>query len=193
MKNTMRTYSGIIVDILDPEITDINRADIAHALSMICRFNGHTSKFYSVAEHSILVSELIVHINRHRLPLDLINLEMAGLLHDATEAYLGDVIRPLKKSFVMKDYIKVEANLHDLINLKFDLPFTSSHPDIKLADEIALSVEQRDLMGLRDISLRDSDVEVYHIPPVKCYSPHEAEHRFLRRLHSLENARLQFQ
>lgn len=83
----IRTFTGKLVDPLDLKPEDIDIRDIAHALSQQCRFTGHTRKFYSVAEHCILVSELC--------PTEL---KLAGLLHDADEAYLIDLARPVKHS-----------------------------------------------------------------------------------------------
>lgn len=78
-------HSGSKIKLDDPSPGDINIGDIAHALSHICRWGGHSPRFYSVAQHSVLVSYLA--------PKEL---RMAGLLHDSPEAYLGDVVKPLK-------------------------------------------------------------------------------------------------
>jgi len=88
----IQTFTGIRFYPLSPRPEDINIEDIAHALSMKCRFNGHASEFYSVAWHSVLVSiECKIQYPKHP------NLWLWGLLHDAAEAYLPDVPRPIKK------------------------------------------------------------------------------------------------
>src|ERR1051326_5760594 len=79
------THTGKQFWPLDARVDEIDIEDIAHGLSHICRFGGHCRHFYSVAQHSVLVSRAV--------PLQL---RMAGLLHDATEAYIGDMVRPLK-------------------------------------------------------------------------------------------------
>src|SRR5690606_2723306 len=81
------TRSGRKFDLANPTADMVDTADLAHSLSMQCRFNGHTSSFYSVAQHCLLVAELVP--EEHKL---------AALLHDATEAYVGDLVRPLKES-----------------------------------------------------------------------------------------------
>jgi hypothetical protein len=83
------TYTGRRFHFLDPKIDEISIEDIAHALSNVCRFTGHTKRFYSVAEHSCLVSALCD--NR-----------LEGLLHDASEAYMSDLSSPLK--MLVPDY-----------------------------------------------------------------------------------------
>jgi len=80
------TKSGRRVALLNPSPSQIVIGDIAHGLAHQCRFNGQTSKFYSVAQHSVLVASI--------LPREL---RLAGLLHDASETYLGDVVQPLKE------------------------------------------------------------------------------------------------
>lgn len=79
------THSGRQFDLTSPTAAMISPVDIAHALSNLCRFNGHTRTHYSVAQHSMLVSSLVP--EQHKL---------VALLHDATEAYIGDMTRPLK-------------------------------------------------------------------------------------------------
>lgn len=103
--------SGVLLDINNPELTDINIEDIAWSLSNINRFNGHLQIQISVARHSLEVSELVPE-----------ELQLAALLHDAPEAYLGDVTRPvkryLKKSGVdLDDY---EGFWQNLVWRKYD-------------------------------------------------------------------------
>lgn len=90
---TFNTFTGRCVSLYDPTPDMISLVDIAHALSHVCRFGGHTREFYSVAQHSCLVSYLA--------PAEW---RLAALMHDATEAYLGDVIRPLKNILNGKQY-----------------------------------------------------------------------------------------
>jgi hypothetical protein len=105
--------------------------DIAHGLANIGRFGGHTLVFYSVCNHSVWVSE-----HCENFPLE-------GLLHDATEAYLGDMVRPLK--IFMPDYRVAEAFVWQAICEKFDLRFKLP-AEVKQADNLALVTERRDFM-----------------------------------------------
>ena len=89
----MVTYTGKEFYPLDPNPADIDIKDIAHALSNCCRFAGHIKSFYSVAQHSVIVSELCEPENA-----------LAGLLHDASEAYLSDIARPVKYTEQMEGY-----------------------------------------------------------------------------------------
>lgn len=89
--NWILTSTGKRFDLLEPDADMIDPWDICHSLAHLCRFNGHTREFYSVAQHSCIVAELVP--EEHKL---------AALLHDATEAYLGDITRPLKQW--MPDY-----------------------------------------------------------------------------------------
>ena len=136
------TRSGRKIDLAKPTADMIDPTDIAHALSMQVRFNGHVRSFYSVAQHCILVADLVPAEDR-----------LAALLHDATEAYVGDLVRPLKEG--MRDFYEshalvslydaVERNIWHAICERFDLDTTL--PDsVKHADLVALATEKRDLM-----------------------------------------------
>ena len=111
--------------------------DIAHALSNICRFGGHTREFYSVAQHSVAVSL--------RVPAEL---RVPALLHDAAEAYLGDIPRPLKTQFELHEYCDAESYLLECIFRQLRVPWPSDEAwtRIKQADNEMLDIEQRDLM-----------------------------------------------
>ncbi|MDE2099462.1 MAG: phosphohydrolase [Patescibacteria group bacterium] len=129
------TYSGKQFWPLDPKPEDICIHDIAHHLSLICRFGGAVRQHYSVAQHSLVVADI--------LPRPL---KLRGLLHDATEAYVGDMVRPLKR--FMDDYRSVESFVWAAIRAKFNLPLSTQEEDeaIKTADNVALVTERRDLL-----------------------------------------------
>jgi hypothetical protein len=133
-RHAIRTISGILFWPFEPRLEDIYIEDIAHALSQVCRFTGHTKQFYSVAQHSVLVSRLCE-------PEDALH----GLLHDASEAYLGDVSRPIKHRPEFAAYRASEAQLQALIYQRFGLEVVEP-ASVKVADTKALHVELRDLM-----------------------------------------------
>jgi 5'-deoxynucleotidase YfbR-like HD superfamily hydrolase len=122
------TYTGkhFNYENIKPESIDIE--DIAHALSNICRFNGHLMQFYSVAQHSVFVSTLVAPA-----------IALEALLHDAAEAYLCDVPNPLKQ--LLPDYQRIESQVHAAICDKFNIPAKPS-PEVKTADLIALATEK---------------------------------------------------
>ncbi|HEY0288532.1 MAG TPA: hypothetical protein VGC62_16235 [Pseudomonas sp.] len=126
------TFLGRSLDLAAPDADLIDPRDIAHALANICRFGGHTRKFYSVAQHSCIVADLVP--DEHKL---------AALLHDATEAYVGDMVRPLK--LAMPAYQAIEEQIWLAICKRFWID--SELPACVLnADMIALASERRDLM-----------------------------------------------
>ena len=102
----IQTFTGRQFWPLDPRVEEIDIRDIAHSLSMQCRFNGHCSKFYSVAEHSVLISWAASPENK-----------LTALLHDATEAYLCDLPRPVKHS--VPGYKEAEAVVEKVIAERF--------------------------------------------------------------------------
>jgi hypothetical protein len=95
---------------------DINILDIGRSLSRQCRYNGHVGGFYSVARHSLWVSEHLEDKGYHQ------KLQLTGLLHDAAEAYMGDMIRPLKYGEVGSAYLTAEARLESEIAKHYDIP-----------------------------------------------------------------------
>ena len=126
------TYLGNRFYPLVPRIDHVCIEDIAHGLAYQCRFNGQTHEFYSVAQHSLVVASLV--------PTDL---RLAALLHDAAEAYLGDMVKPLK--VLLPAFSAIEDQVSAIIAAAFDVDFSDYAP-IKRADLIALATEKRDLM-----------------------------------------------
>jgi hypothetical protein len=128
----IQTYTGRSYWPADPRPEDVSIADIAHSLSNLCRYGGHCSRFYSVAEHSVLVSQLVP--PEHALH---------GLLHDATEAYCADVPRPLKR--MLANYAELElVNWHAIASaFRLDAALPQS---VKDADNAILATEMDALM-----------------------------------------------
>jgi len=147
----MQTYTGRQFWPLDPRAEEVCIEDIAHSLSLQCRFAGHCREFYSVAEHSVRVSVLL----QEWAPQDRM-LHLLGLLHDASEAYLVDLPRPVKR--VVVGYSEAEALVQTAIWHRFGLvegehngQTARMHPGvaalIKRADNTLLATEARDLMS----------------------------------------------
>lgn len=163
------TYSGVSFYPLDPREDEIHIEDIAHALSLLCRFGGHCREFYSVAEHSVLVLRIVAKSTTDRRVL------RAALLHDASEAYLIDVPRPIKSH--LTNYKRIEAALQACIDQRFDSAPGLGAELVHHADEVALATEKRDLMPQRSAAwawLPDPMADV--IAPL---SPRAAEIAFL--------------
>lgn len=167
----IQTFTGRRFNPTNPNSDAIVLQDIAHALSMQCRFSGHCEEFYSVAQHSVLVSHIC-------------NQEDAlwGLLHDASEAYLIDVPRPLKQSGKFQAYIDFETVMQKAVCTRFGLP-EQEPPSVKRADKILLSTEARDLMSPHHPDWRQTAEPLpFRIEP---WSPKKAESEFLNRFEIL--------
>jgi len=132
------TYTGKRVSPLDMKPEDIDPLDIAHALSNVCRYAGHVDYFYSVAQHSVLVADQFEEETE---------LRKWALLHDASEAYLGDIVAPLKYCGHFEFYKEAEERLMNVIAERFDLNLIEP-PEVKEVDLKIRANEMRDLKGL---------------------------------------------
>lgn len=160
--------------------------EMAHALAHQCRYTGHTREFYSVAEHSVLVSR-IVQVMGLGDPFE-------GLMHDGAEAYLSDIAAPWKA--LLPDYKKLEAKIEGPMREWLNLPPTLGN-GIKQADWLALFLEAKVLIpsGAKDWVAPDGIVGtaegIRHHPllGIHCWNPDAARERFLQRYNELSNAR----
>jgi len=157
MSNThIRTASGALVDLMNPQPSDIDFRDIAHALSQICRFTGHTAFFYSVGQHSLQMVDIV---SRQAEPY--------ALLHDAHEAFVNDLASPLKRAMVKKAddganaYLAIRESFDAAIfiaaGLQYPMP-TEIRDEIKEADALLLAAEQIKLMHSADIEFSCGDL-----------------------------------
>ncbi len=129
----IRTFTGNVIDVFNPKPEDICIEDIAHALSNLCRFGGHSRRFYSVAEHSIRCADEIEN-RRNR---------MAALMHDASEAYLVDLPSPIKAA--IPEYKKYEDQLMQVIAQKFGFKYPLCL-EVKAIDRALLMKEWNELI-----------------------------------------------
>jgi 5'-deoxynucleotidase YfbR-like HD superfamily hydrolase len=176
----IQTVSGRRVNPFDPDPADLDPADIAQALSNLCRFGGHSRAFYSVAQHSVIVSDRLAATGA---PPDEV---MAALLHDAAEAYLGDLPHPIKhRSELGAAFKAAEKQLEAVIARRFDLPRSDR---IKPIDRALLATERAtfsrvawdwpELEGIEPL-----DLEIQPWPPER------AAREFLGRYERLAAAR----
>ncbi len=166
-------YSGRRFWPLDPRAEDIDPVDIAHSLSMINRFNGHSKRAYCVGQHSCLVSYLVPK-----------RLRLFALLHDAGECYLGDVITPIKR-FIRELYEPLEEGVMQAVARRFNFEINDDDRYIvKQADLQMLANEARDLTTTGVLNLGAN----YRLPKpsqqriTRCWSSEEAEATFLTEL-----------
>jgi hypothetical protein len=130
-KGGVMTYSGEWFFPLKPRLEGVLIEDIAHALSLICRFTGHIARFYSVAEHCIHVSDMVPKQQA-----------LQGLLHDASETYIADVSSPVKNSPEFKAYREIEDRLQAVIYERFGLP-SGMPASVHRADQLIVKAEAR--------------------------------------------------
>ena len=169
MEDWKQTFTGKKFYLENPRVEDVCIEDIAHALSMICRFGGHVKKFYSVAEHCVHAS-----IIAKDPPLNFF-----ALLHDAPEAYSGDIASPIKRVF--PEIKGFENRIAEAVNKRFGLVWHPEiHRQIKEIDTRLLITERNQIMSespepwFCDIA----GIEPYDFK-LSLYSPKEAEEAFL--------------
>lgn len=137
--NWMQTVGGRAFYPLDPRPEDVAIRDIAHALSFVCRFGGHCTEFYSVAEHSVRVADAV------RAAGGSAQETFHALMHDAAEAYVGDMVWPLKQAHALVGYKGIERLIENAIAQRFGLELAMP-AIVKRFDLVLLSTEKRDLM-----------------------------------------------
>jgi uncharacterized protein len=177
----IETFTGTAFRPTHPDINDIWIEDIAHALSNQCRFSGHVRDFYSVAEHSLRVSWALEDWGEDE------DVQLWGLLHDASEAYLVDLPTPIKHSELGLQYRTAEAALMRLICQRFLLA-VAEPTAVRVADGVLLATEVRDLMPNRKenwslLMLRPLEPRITPLPPKT------AEALFLARFRELDGQR----
>ena len=143
--STITTFSGESFTPLTPDMAQVHMKDIAHALSLLCRANGHFVRFFSVAQHSIRCA--VEAAARGHGP----RVQLACLLHDASEAYLSDITRPIKKHLPL--YVEAEDRLQNAIYCKYlNSPLSpAEHDQVRQVDDDMLEAEFAVLLDKRPI------------------------------------------
>lgn len=163
------TFTGLTCFPLDPRVEEIALEDIATALANECRYGGHCWPAYSVGQHAVLVA-------MHLPPL----FRRQGLMHDATEAYLKDIPRPIKK--YLRDYAGAEARMARCIGRRFSLELETLPPEVHEADVRALATEKRDLFMPSRVHEETATPWLGKITP---WTSEEAKKAFLGMAHEL--------
>ncbi|MDP1619052.1 HD family hydrolase [Phenylobacterium sp.] len=185
-----RMLSGRRLDLLDPSPMDIEIEDIAHGLARVARWNGQTigDHAFSVAQHSIVVEEIVAHIQPDIEP----RWRLAALLHDAAEYVIGDMISPFKQALGL-DYRLFEERLETAIHVRFGLPAKAPagvKALIKRADHACAYYEATQLAGFA----AHEALDFFGAPPegydlvIEPQSASQAQARYIQRYHVLSEA-----
>lgn len=177
------TYSGHRFYILNPRARHLSIEELAHSLANLCRFNGHVRKFYSVAQHSVLVSQLV---EKHGK-----NAALWGLLHEVDEPYLGDLVTPVKYALGYRKLKQISNRYIEAARVQFKLgPYPRDV--IKHADLVALVTEKRDLLSKRFMPGWLTDFGLPLVDPlpitIEPWGIKKAKRRFLERYEQLRRA-----
>lgn len=167
-----QTYTGVVFDIESPTSDMVRLVDIAHALSMQCRYNGHCNSFYSVAEHSATMVEILA---REGHPREVLR---AALMHDAAEAYVGDILSPLKR--LLPGLKAIEGRIERVIAERFGLLYPWPEA-VKAADLRMLRTEADQIMNAppRPWTIEIAQIEAYEGVDLLCDEPLQAYMRFM--------------
>ncbi|MBC7148967.1 MAG: hypothetical protein H5U22_06270 [Rhizobium sp.] len=171
----MQTYTGRKFWPMDPKPNEVCIRDIAHSLSLQCRYAGHCRRFYSVAEHCVHIARWLVGIAPEAA--------LFGLLHDASEAYLIDVPRPVKP--FLTGYRDAEAKVMAAVCQRFGLPLEMPAA-VHEADERIIADELVNLVRMQWHARHDDPLCV----PLQYWSPEEAEAQFLDTFYALGGDRV---
>lgn len=154
MNDTITLCDGSTIDLINPTVSMVSINTVAHGLSRVSRFGAQSPIDYSVAEHSLGMVQMAMYDG-------VTDMEAlyAILLHDASEAYLGDIVSPLKKH--LKEYLEIEAKMNAVISEKFSVDFAKHHDIIKKYDRKILKVEKKVLWEER------SSCKLYQSPTAK--------------------------
>lgn len=164
----IETYTGQQFHFANPQPSEIHIEDIAHALSLLCRYNGHTKRFYSVAEHSILISQWLL-FNGYE------DLALTGLLHDGAEAYIGDMPRPIKVT--MPEFKRLEERIDRAVSLRFGTAYPFP-PIVKELDTRILVDERKQVMNPSPNKWGTDDLEGISVE-MDLWQPQDVEKIFL--------------
>jgi hypothetical protein len=179
--------SGNLVDIRNLKPEDININDIATSLANTCMAGGHVKKYYSNAQHSLLVSYQVQHMQSLDKQ-DLLREQMRGLLHDAAETYTMDIRTPLKRMPEMQGLMALEKQIEQVIAERFGLGSICS-PAVKEADRYVRAQEMRDFMAAPTYELPENDIRVTQKQfgfNIKALEPKAAKEEFLKRFRFLK-------
>lgn len=180
-KAYIATFTGKQFFLLEPKLEDIDIFDIAHALSLQCRWTGHVKYHYSIAQHSVYCS-LIGPENE----------AFERLMHDASEAYMGDMNRPLKHyTEAGPAYRKQEAVIQSAICQRFGLAQVEP-PSVHLADNAMLYAEKEQIMGYKFEEAENWERyhDDYPRPIISKWTPEYAEVMFLKQFELLHKGRI---
>lgn len=170
----IQTRTGVAFYPLAPRAVDIRIEDIAHALSNLCRFGGHCRRFLSVAEHSVNVSRFVPE-----------EYALQALLHDATEAYLVDVPKPIKP--LLFGYEEIESKVWAAVAERFGVP-VEMHESVHRADIAVLLAEKEQLLGPSPMPWL-IDGQAAPTGELACFAPHDARTLFMDRFAVLTGGR----
>lgn len=177
----IQTYTGGRYYFHSPALDSINPLDISHSLSMICRYNGHVRKFYSVAEHCYLMSRYAFDAGYGMA------VAQAALLHDAAEAYVGDVTTPLKR-LMGDEYEVIERKANIVISERFGVSYYEDdihsqriRRDVKELDRRIIFNEMAALSSLTPDWLPDDLIPLEEsMVTIRCWDPSEAENHYIQ-------------
>lgn len=195
MSNRLHTFTGTGFDPLHPRTEDVRLDDIAQALSNTCRFNGHTPRFYSVAQHAVLVAEIVLSVSNDP------RWALLALHHDSAEAYLMDVPRPIKGGILFRQPVRLTdepesptgylATPYDLAELRiwrtiidalWIADIEEAHQLVKDADDALLDCELRSFFGAGSRDGEEGKFPLIKCPPIplsECQAPTMAKASFL--------------